>query len=161
MIRPATAADVPTIARLIRALAEYERLTHALEFDEESLRQHLFGPRPYAEVLLAEDGGQVVGYALFFHNYSTFRGRPTMFLEDLFVEPAHRGKGHGKALLAALARLAIERECARLEWTVLKWNEPSIQFYNALGAKPLDEWTIYRLTGDALKGLANRNSEKE
>jgi GNAT superfamily N-acetyltransferase len=161
MIRSATTADVPTIARLIRALAEYERLTHALEFDEESLRQHLFGPRPYAEVLLAEDSGQVVGYALFFHNYSTFRGRPTIFLEDLFVEPVHRGKGHGKALLAALAQLAVERDCARLEWTVLKWNEPSVQFYNALGAEPLDEWTIYRLTGNALTALANRNTGKK
>jgi GNAT superfamily N-acetyltransferase len=161
MIRPATAADVPTIARLIRALAEYEKLAHVVDFDEARLRQHLFGPRPFAEVLLAEDGGQVVGYALFFHNYSTFHGCPTVFLEDLFVEPAHRGKGHGKALLAAVARLAVERGCARLEWTVLKWNEPSIQFYNSLGAAPLDEWTIYRLNGDALAALANRNTEKE
>src|SRR5687767_1614705 len=109
MIRPATPADVPTIARLIRALAEYERLAEQVVLDEGRLREHLFGPRPYAEVLLAEDAGAVVGFALFFHNYSTFLGRPGIYLEDLFVVPEHRGKGHGKALLAALARLAVER----------------------------------------------------
>ena len=156
MIRPATPADVPVIARLIRALAEYERLTHEVILDEDRLQQHLFGPRPYAEVLLAEDNGQVVGFALFFHNYSTFVGKPGIYLEDLFVEPACRGKGLGKALLQALAKLAIERDCGRLEWAVLDWNEPSIQFYQALGAKPMDEWTGYRLTGEALRGLATR-----
>ena len=154
MIRPATPADVPVIARLIRALAEYERLTHEVILDEDRLQQHLFGPRPYAEVLLAEDNGQVVGFALFFHNYSTFVGKPGIYLEDLFVEPACRGRGLGKALLQALAKLAIERDCGRLEWAVLDWNEPSIQFYQALGAKPMDEWTGYRLTGEALRGLA-------
>jgi len=154
MIRSPTAADLPTIVRLIRALAEYEKLTHAVTLDEARLKQHLFGPRPYAEVLLAEDAGVAVGYALFFHNFSTFAGKPTLFLEDLFVEPAHRGKGHGKALLVALARLAVERECARLEWAVLDWNEPAMGFYRSLGAVAMDDWTIFRLTGDALTALA-------
>src|SRR5438067_11404350 len=134
MIRPATPADVPTVARLIRALAEYERLSHAVVLDEARLREHLFGPRPFCEVLLAEDAGAVVGFALFFHNYSTFRGQPGIYLEDLFVEPAARGRGHGKALLRALAKLAVQRDCGRLEWAVLNWNEPSIDFYRALGA---------------------------
>jgi len=150
MIRAATPADMPVIAKLIRDLAEYERLAHAVDFDEDELREHLFGPRPYAEVLLAEDGGSVVGFALFFHDYSTFRGKPGIFLEDLFVEPAHRGKGHGKALLAAIAKLAVERGCARVEWYVLNWNAPSIDFYKSLGAVPMEEWTVYRLTGEAL-----------
>jgi GNAT superfamily N-acetyltransferase len=154
MIRPATAADVPIIAKLIRDLAEYERLTHVLALEDSRLRKHLFGPRPYAEVLLAEDAGAVVGFALFFHNYSTFLARPGIYLEDLFVEPAHRGKGHGKALLQAIAKLAVERGCGRLEWAVLNWNEPSIRFYESLGAKPLDEWTTYRLAGEALAKLA-------
>jgi GNAT superfamily N-acetyltransferase len=133
---------------LIRALAEYERLPH--DVDEDRLREHLFGPKPYAEVLLAEEDSEVVGFALFFHNYPTFRGRPGLYLEDLFVKPEHRGKGHGKALLAALARLVIERGCVRLEWAVLDWNEPSIEFYRSLGAVPMEEWTTYRLAGDAL-----------
>lgn len=154
MIRLATLDDVPTIARLIRALAEYEKLTDSVVFDEERLRDHLFGPRPFAEVLLAEDGGAVVGFALFFHNYSTFLGRPGIYLEDLFVEPAHRGTGHGKALLKALARLAVERGCGRLEWSVLDWNEPSIQFYRSLGAEPVAGWTVYRMTGEAIGKLA-------
>lgn len=154
MIRPATPADVPVIAQLIRDLAEYERLAHAVDFDEVKLRECLFGKRVYAEVLLAEEQGGVVGFALFFHNYSTFRGKPGIYLEDLFVKPEVRGKGHGKALLAALAKLAVERDCARLEWSVLNWNEPSINFYKALGAKPMDEWTVYRLTDDALTALA-------
>jgi GNAT superfamily N-acetyltransferase len=154
MIRPATADDTPTIARLIRGLAEYERLSHAVVLDERQLREHLFGSRPYAEVLLAEEAGDVVGFALFFHNYSTFVSKPGIYLEDLFVEPAHRGKGHGKALLAALAKLAVERGCGRLEWAVLNWNEPALRFYRGLGAVPMDEWTVYRLTGDALAMLA-------
>src|SRR5262249_35174731 len=154
MIRPATPADTPTIARLIRALAEYERLTHEVALDEVLLRDHLFGPRPFAEVQLAEETGEAVGYALFFHNYSTFRGQPTLYLEDLFVRPEHRGKGHGKALLRAVARLALERGCGRLEWSVLNWNQPAIDFYQALGAVPMDQWTIYRLTGEALTRAA-------
>lgn len=154
MIRPATPADVPTIARLIRELADYEKLAHAVVLNEADLSAHLFGERRYAEVLLAEEGGAVVGFALFFHNYSTFRGRPGIYLEDLFVEPSQRGKGLGKALLVALAKVAVERGCARVEWSVLNWNTPSIEFYKALGAKPMDEWTVYRLTDEALTKLA-------
>jgi GNAT superfamily N-acetyltransferase len=154
MIRQATADDTPTIARLIRALAEYEHLSHEVILDERQMREHLFGARRYAEVLLAEEAGAVVGFALFFHNYSTFLGRPGIYLEDLFVEPAHRGKGHGKALLAALAKLAVERGCGRLEWAVLNWNEPALRFYRGLGAAPMDEWTVYRLTGDSLTTVA-------
>src|SRR6266705_2605655 len=122
MIRFAAPGDLPTIASLIRALAEYEKLAHAVVFEETQLSEHLFGPRPYAEVLLAEDLGQVVGFALFFHNYSTFQGKPGIYLEDLFVLPERRGQGHGKALLTALAKIALERGCGRLEWAVLNWN---------------------------------------
>src|SRR5262249_47547612 len=156
MIRPAEPADLPVIAQLIRELAEYERLAHEVVLDEARLREHLFGPRRYAEVLLAEDGGAVVGFALFFHNYSTFLGRPGLYLEDLFVRPAARGRGHGKALLLALARLAVERGCGRLEWAVLDWNEPAIGFYKSLGAVPMDDWTVFRVTGAALAWLAER-----
>jgi GNAT superfamily N-acetyltransferase len=154
MIRPATTADTPTIARLIRALAEYERLAHAVVFDEEQLREHLFGARPFAEVLLAEEAGEVVGFALFFHKYTTFAGAPTLYLEDLFIRPEHRGRGHGKELLAALARLVVERGCRHLEWCVLDWNEPAIAFYRSLGAEPMDDVTIHRLAGDGLAALA-------
>jgi GNAT superfamily N-acetyltransferase len=154
MIRPATPDDTAAIAALIRGLAEYERLTQYLMLDEGRLREHLFGPRPYAEVLLAEEAGAVVGYALFFPVYSTFRGEPALYLEDLFVMPEHRGKGHGKALLRALARLAVERGCPRLDWAVLNWNEPALAFYRALGAVPMDEWTVYRLHGEALAAVA-------
>ncbi len=156
MIRPATPQDVPVIGLLIRALAEYEHLAHHVVFQEDQLREHLFGARPFAEVLLAEEAGSVVGFALFFHSYSTFRGQPGIYLEDLFVLPEHRGSGHGKALLTTLARLAVERGCGRLEWAVLNWNEPAIQFYRALGAVPLDDWTLYRLTDDALTAAARR-----
>jgi GNAT superfamily N-acetyltransferase len=158
MIRPATAADTATICRLIRALADYERLSHAVVLDEARLHQHLFGPHPFAEVLLAEEAGTVVGFALFFSNYSTFLSQPGLYLEDLFVEPEHRGKGHGKALLIALARLALARGCGRLEWAVLNWNEPALRFYRHLGAVPMNDWTVYRLTGDALRGMAARPS---
>ncbi|MFO0852743.1 MAG: GNAT family N-acetyltransferase [Gemmataceae bacterium] len=154
MIRPATPADVPTIARLIGALAEYEKLAHEVVLDEGRLRDHLFGPRPYCECLVAEDAGMAVGFALFFHNYSTFLGKPGIYLEDLFVLPDARGNGHGKALLTALAKLAVERDCGRLEWAVLDWNEPAIGFYKSLGAVPMDEWTVNRVTGDALQKLA-------
>jgi GNAT superfamily N-acetyltransferase len=154
MIRAANAEDTPTVVRLIRALAEYERLSHEVTLDERQLREHLFGPRRYAEVLLAEETGAVVGFALFFHNYSTFVGKPGIYLEDLFVEPEHRGKGHGKALLAALAKLAVERGCGRLEWAVLNWNEPALRFYRGLGAVPMEEWQVYRLSGDALAAVA-------
>lgn len=152
MIRAATPADVPSIAKLIRGLAVYEKLPEWVE--EPRLHDHLFGPRPFCEVLLAEDAGRVVGFALFFHNYSTFRCRPGIFLEDLFVEPECRGQGHGKALLQAVAKLAVERGCARMEWMVLDWNEPSIRFYQSVGATPLDDWITYRLTGEPLEKLA-------
>ena len=155
MIRAATVDDLPTICNLIRALAEYERLSHEVVLDETRMREHLFGPQPFAEVLLAEDAGQVVGFALFFHNYSTFLGRPGIYLEDLFVQPEQRGKGHGKALLRALAQIAVDRGCGRMEWAVLDWNEQSIEFYRLLGSKPMDEWTTFRLTGDSITNLAH------
>lgn len=154
MIRPATPADVPTIAALIRGLAEYEKLAHEVVLDEPRLRDHLFGPRPYAEVLIAEADGHAAGFALFFHNYSTFNTKPGIYLEDLFVRPEYRGRGLGKALLAELARLAQARDCGRLEWTVLDWNEPSIRFYESFGAVAKKEWIIYRTSGDALAKLA-------
>lgn len=154
MLRPATEADLDTIIELIHALAEYEREPDAVRLDREVLRGHLFGPRPYAEVILAEtDTGASAGFALFFHNFSTWEGKPGIYLEDLFVRPELRGHGYGKAMLSELARLAIERDCARLEWAVLDWNEPSIQFYRALGAVPMGEWTTYRVTGEALREL--------
>jgi GNAT superfamily N-acetyltransferase len=156
MIRPAVPADLSIIAQLIRELAEYERLADKVILDEAKLGEHLFGPRPYAEVLVAEDAGAVVGLALFFHNYSTFGGRPGIYLEDLFVRPAARGKGLGKGLLLALARLAVERDCCKVEWSVLNWNEPSIRFYEALGAKPQDEWTVYRLDAATIARLGER-----
>lgn len=155
MIRDATAADVTVIAELIRALASYERLAAAVVLDEADLREHLFGERRFAEVLIAEDAEGVVGFALFFHNYSTFRGKPGIYLEDLFVRPQARGHGHGRALLQRLAALAVERGCARLEWAVLDWNHPSIAFYRALGAEALDDWTMYRLADAALLALAD------
>lgn len=154
MIRPATPDDLPTICQLIRALADYEKLSQEVVLDEDQLRQHLFGSRPYAEVLLAEEGPTVVGFALFYHNYSTFLGKPGIYLEDLFVQPENRGQGHGKALLLALARLAVERGCGRLEWSVLDWNEPAIRFYESLGAVSMKEWTVMRVTGESLQSLA-------
>lgn len=155
MIRPATAVDVPTIATLIRALAEYEKLAHEVVLDEDRLREHLFGTRPYAEVFLAEEDGVAIGFALFFHNYSTFLGKPGIYLEDLFVYPSCRGKGHGKALFLEVVKRARERDCGRLEWAVLNWNEPAIRFYESLGAKPMNEWTTYRLTHEQLTILAS------
>ncbi|MGE3908633.1 MAG: N-acetyltransferase family protein [Chloroflexota bacterium] len=149
-IRMGRPDDVTTIFSLIYGLAEYEKLTHEMVGTEEQLRDHLFGERPFCEVLLAEADGQAVGFALFFHNYSTFLTRPGIYLEDLFVLPDQRGRGYGKALLTALGRLAVERDCGRLEWSVLNWNEPSIQFYKSLGAVAKDEWTINRVSGDAL-----------
>ncbi len=153
MIRPATAADTAVIASLIRELAEYERLADRVVFEEGRLREYLFGPRSFAEVLLAEEAGGVVGFALFFPIFSTFLGRPGLWLEDLFVRPAHRGCGHGKALLAAVARQTVERGFARLDWAVLDWNEPALGFYRGLGAVAMDDWTIYRLEGVALTRL--------
>ncbi len=153
-IRPATPADLPLIAELIRGLADYEQLAHEVRFDEATLAAQLFGPRPYAEVIIGEVDGAPQGFALFFHNFSTFEGRPGIYLEDLFVQPQARGSGLGKALLAELARIAVERDCARLEWSVLDWNEPAIGFYTSLGAKPMDGWTVFRVDGDALTALA-------
>ena len=153
-IRPATAADLPLIAQLIRDLAEYERLAHEVRFDDQVLAAKLFGPRPYAEVVIGEIDGAAQGFALFFHNFSTFEGRPGIYLEDLFVRPEARGSGLGKALLSHLAALAVERDCARLEWSVLDWNESAIAFYEGLGAKRLTDWTICRLDRAALARLA-------
>jgi GNAT superfamily N-acetyltransferase len=155
-IRNATLADVPEVLRLIRALAAYEKLEHAVVATEERLRESLFGPRPAAEAVLACDGERAVGFAVFFQNYSTFRGRAGIFLEDLFVEPELRGRGYGRALLQHVARLAVERGCERLEWAVLDWNAQAIGFYRRLGAQALDEWTIYRLQGEALGKAAFR-----
>ena len=155
-LRAATRDDVPVIAELIRGLARFEKLEHEVVMTEALLDIGLFGDRPYAEVVLAEDDGRPVGFALFFHNFSTFLGRPGIYLEDLFVKPEHRGGGFGKALLKRLAEIAVERDCGRMEWAVLDWNEPSIGFYKKLGARPNDEWTVFRLTGDALRNLAGR-----
>ncbi len=155
-IRFATAADVPAIFGLIRELAEYERLLDQVVGDEASLHRALFGERPYVEALVASVAGETVGFALFFHNFSTFLGKPGMYLEDLFVRPAHRGKGLGKALLTRVVQIAVERDCGRMEWSVLNWNEPSIRFYESLGATPMSDWTTYRLTGDALRGTAGK-----
>lgn len=154
-IRPATESDVPLILRFIRDLAEYERLLHLVVATEDLLRTTLFGERPYAEVVFACEDGVEVGFAIFFHNYSTFLGQPGIYLEDLFVDPSKRGRGYGKKLLQYLARLAVERNCGRLEWAVLNWNEPSINFYKSLGAKAQDEWQVYRVTGEALTALAS------
>lgn len=154
-IRFGRATDVPTIFALIKGLAEYEKLAHLVTGTEERLAEHLFGARPYAEVILAEADGRAVGFALFFNNYSTFLTQPGIYLEDLFVLPDQRGRGYGKALLTALGRLAVERGCGRLEWSVLDWNEPSIQFYRSLGAEGMDEWTINRVSDEALDTLAS------
>ncbi len=153
-VRPAGEADLDTIIALVRGLADYEREPDAVQLDRDEFARHLFGPRPYAEVLLAEEeSGEVAGFALFFHNFSTWTGKPGIWLEDLFVRPEQRGRGHGKALLAEIARLAVRRGCGRVEWSVLDWNEPSIGFYRALGARAMDEWTTYRLDGEALQRL--------
>lgn len=153
-IRFAQAADTPVILGFIRALAVYEKLEADCVATEETLRATLFGEKRYAEVLLIEEDGKAHGFALFFHNYSTFLARPGIYLEDLFVNPAARGKGYGKALLAKLAEIAVARCCGRLEWSVLDWNQPSIDFYLSLGARPMDEWTVYRVDGAALGALA-------
>ena len=152
-IRPATAADVPAIADLIRGLARYEKLEQDVAMTEELLAKNLFGLHHYAETLLAEESGEPIGFALFFHNFSTFLALPGIYLEDLFVVPDHRGNGVGRALLKELARIAVERGCGRLEWSVLDWNRDAIGFYERLGAKPNSEWTVYRLAGEALAEL--------
>jgi GNAT superfamily N-acetyltransferase len=154
VIRPAVRDDVPLIVHFIRALADYERLLHACEADEAKVAATLFGERPAAEVLIAERDGIPAGFALFFPTYSTFLARPGLHLEDLYVEPEARGAGVGRALLGALARLCLEREYGRLEWAVLDWNEPAIRFYERLGAIAMDDWTTYRVVGEALEALA-------
>ncbi len=153
-IRSAAPTDLPLIAQFIRDLADYEKLAHEVRFEEAQLGEKLFGPRPYAEVVIGELDGTPQGFALFFHNFSTFEGRPGLYLEDLFVRPAARGLGLGKALLAHLAQLCVERDCARLEWSVLDWNAPAIGFYQSLGAKLMDEWTVMRVDSSALTALA-------
>lgn len=154
-IRRAAAGDCALILTLIRELAEYERLAHEVVADATLLERHLFGEHPAAEVLLAETGDAAAGFALFFTSFSTFLGRPGIYLEDLFVRPAHRGQGVGRALIAALARLAVARGCGRLEWSVLDWNTAAIGFYRALGAEAMDEWTTFRLAGPALERLGD------
>ena len=155
-LRAATPADVPLIARMIRELAEYERLAHEAVLTEEDLRENLFGAHRYAEVIFAEEDDQAVGFALFFHTFSTFLARPGLYLEDLFILPEHRGRGHGEALIRRLAELAVERGCGRFEWSVLDWNVDAHRLYERLGAVRVAGWTRYRLTGDALKRLAQR-----
>lgn len=155
-IRPATVADVPVILGFIRELAVYEKLLHEVVATEQALQQHLFGERPAAEVVIGEWHGKPVTFALFFGNFSTFLALPGIYLEDLYVTPSMRGKGIGKAMLTYLAWLAKQRGCGRLEWSVLDWNEPAIQFYRSIGAVPMDEWTVQRLTGDALVRLADQ-----
>ena len=153
-IERATERDVPLILRLIKELAEYERMSDEVIANEDRLRRTLFGAHPAAEVVVGYAGDEPAGFALFFHNYSTFLGKPGLYLEDLFVVPKFRGRGYGKALLVYLAKLAVERDCGRLEWSVLDWNEPAIGFYKKLGATPMDAWKIMRVTGDALRALA-------
>jgi GNAT superfamily N-acetyltransferase len=158
-IRAATVADVPVILELIRALATYERAPNDVTATEKGLIEVLFGEKPAAEVLLAFENETAVGFAVFFHNFSTWLGRPGLYLEDLFVRPEDRGKGYGRALLIRLAEIARERGCGRMEWAVLDWNEPAIQFYRKLGAKPMNEWTVFRLTRDGIAGLADAAEE--
>ncbi|GAC1665286.1 MAG: GNAT family N-acetyltransferase [Candidatus Dormibacteraceae bacterium] len=156
-IRAGEKADVPVIAHLIRELARFEKLEHEVVMTEDLLARNLFGPHRYAETVLAQDieqdGGKPIGFALFFHTFSTFLGKPGLYLEDLFVVPNQRGSGVGRALLRELARIALERDCGRLEWAVLNWNRDAIRFYERLGARPNSEWTVYRLAGEALTTL--------
>jgi len=154
-IRDAAPADVGTIVRFVRELAEYEREPDAVKATEADFERVLFGPRPYAEAVIAEEDVRPLGFALFFHNFSTWEGKPGVYLEDLYVTPEARGKGVGKRLLSHLAKIAVTRGCTRFEWSVLDWNEPAIRFYRSLGAVPMDEWTVNRVTGDALVKLAN------
>ena len=154
-VREAAATDVPLILSFIRELAEYERLSHEAVATEDGLREGLFGERPYVEGLIAEHDGTPAGFALFFHNFSTFLGKPGLYHKDLYVKPEFRGAGIGKKLLVRLAKLAKPRGCGRLEWSVLDWNEPSIGFYKKLGAVPMDDWTVYRVSGPALEDLAS------
>lgn len=155
-IRPARRDDVPAILGMIRDLADFEKLSHLVVANESLLDEALFGTKPACECLIGEEGGEVVSFALFFHNFSTFLARRGLYLEDLYVKPAHRGKGHAQAMLSALARLAVERQCGRFEWSVLDWNENAIRFYRKMGADVMPDWRICRLTGEGLLDLANR-----
>ena len=155
-IRFAERSDVPLIVHLIKSLAVYEKLESMVVATEEKVDRAMFGERPYAETIIAEVDGKPAGFALFFHNFSTFLAQPGIYLEDLFVEPEHRGSGIGRALLERLAQIAVERDCGRLEWAVLDWNKDAIGFYERLGATPNDEWTVYRLMGEALRSLAGK-----
>ena len=154
IIRSATSADSQLLLGFIKELAQYEKLSHAVVASSAILEQNLFGERPYAEVLIAEFQGQAIGYALFFHSFSTFTGRPGIYVEDIYVQPQLRGNGFGKNLMSYIARLAIERNCSRMEWSVLDWNEPSIQFYRSIGAVAMDGWSVQRLDGAALGNFA-------
>jgi GNAT superfamily N-acetyltransferase len=154
VIRPCAADDADTLVSLIRELAIYEKLEEHARARPDDIKRHLFGPRPFAEAVVAMVQAEAVGFALYFHTFSTFRGQPGIYLEDLFVRPEHRGRGIGRALLTHLAGLAVERGCGRLEWAVLDWNESAIGFYRSLGARPLDDWIVYRLDGDSLSRLA-------
>jgi GNAT superfamily N-acetyltransferase len=153
-IRPAGPEDAELLVNLVRELAAYEKLEHQARATPDAFRRHLFGPRPAAEAAVAELEGEPVGFALWFNTFSTFRGEPGLYLEDIFVKPSYRGRGIGKALLAAVARQAVERGCGRLEWSVLDWNSPAIGFYRSLGARPMDEWTVYRIDDGPLRRLA-------
>ena len=157
IVRPAHPGDCPIILAFIKQLAEYEKLAHEVVATEEKLQQTLFGEQPSAEVIIAEYQGGAVGFALFFTNYSTFLAKPGIYLEDLYVQPDMRGRGFGKQLLSYLAQLAMERDCGRLEWWVLDWNQPAVDFYNSLGAEPMDDWTVNRLSGEPLAALAKFN----
>jgi len=159
-IERATERDVSVVLHMIKELAEYERMSDQVVATESGLREALFGGQRSAEVLLAYADDQPAGFALFFHNFSTFLGRRGLYLEDLFVKPERRGAGIGKRLLVELARISVERNCGRFEWSVLDWNEPAIGFYKKLGAAPMDEWTIFRVTGDALTRLAAESSSE-
>ncbi len=152
-IQPATVDDTPLVLKFIKGLAEYERLEHEVVATEEGLRNAMFGPKPSAEAVIGYSGDEPIGFAVFFHTFSTFLGSSGLYLEDLFVLPEWRGKGLGRQLLSYLAHVALDRDCQRLEWSVLDWNEPSIRFYRGLGALPQDEWTTFRLTGEALERL--------
>ena len=156
-IRPARLEDAQAIANLIRELAVYEKLEDQAKATADDLARHLFGDRPAAEVLIAEVEGAPVGFALFFPTFSTFRGQPGLYLEDLFVRPEFRGRGIGKKLMASVAKVAVDRGCGRLEWSVLDWNTPSIEFYRSQGAVPMDEWNVFRLADQALENLAEKN----
>ena len=160
-LRQAQVADTQQILAFVRELAEYEKLAHEAVADEATLAAQLFGDSPAAEVVIAEVDGQPAGFALFFHNFSTFLGKRGLYLEDLFVRPQFRGLGLGRRLMVHLAQLAVERDCGRFEWSVLDWNTPAIDFYRELGASPLDEWTVQRVTGDALRALAARGHRED